>query len=67
MSFFDDPTLATFMLQAIVTKRRMLEAPGEKGSFDCPKCGAKVEVRLVGRRDHARAACPTVGCWSLME
>ncbi len=64
---FDDATLVPFIARTMETKARMLETPGEKGSFDCPKCGAKVEVRLVGRTNHARAACPTEGCWSLMQ
>lgn len=67
MSFFDDPTLASFIARTMETKTRMLETPGEKGSFDCPKCSAKVEVRLFGRNEHARAACPTEGCWRLMQ
>lgn len=67
MSFFEDPTLATFMSQVMVTKSRMLKTPGEAGSFDCPKCGANVTVRLIGARNHSRAICPTEGCWSLME
>lgn len=67
MSFFDDPTLAPFILRVVETKARMLETPGEAGSFDCPKCGAKVAVWLAGPRNHARAACPTEGCWSMIE
>lgn len=67
MSFCEDPTLGPFMARTMETKARMLKAPGEKGSFDCPKCGAKVEVRLAGLRNHARAACPTKGCWSMIE
>lgn len=67
MSGFDGATLGAFLALAMETKARMLEAPGEKGNFDCPKCGATVEVRLVGRNDHARAVCATQGCWSLLE
>lgn len=67
MSGFDATTLGAFLALAMETKARMLETPGEKGSFDCPKCGAKVEVGLVGRNNHARAACATEGCWSLVE
>jgi predicted RNA-binding Zn-ribbon protein involved in translation (DUF1610 family) len=67
MSFLEDLTLGPFIAQVMQTKARMLDSPGEKGSFDCPKCGTKVEVRLIGRRNHARAACPTEGCWSMLE
>lgn len=67
MSIFEDPSLQSFITKTIEAKARLLETPGEKGSFDCPKCGAKVEVRLVGRKSHVRAACPTEDCWSLMQ
>lgn len=67
MSVFDDRTFGLFIAKAMETKARMLQAPGETGSFDCPKCGAKVEVRLIGPRHHSRAACPTKDCWNLIE
>lgn len=64
---FDDPTLAAFIARTMEVKARLLDTPGEKGSFDCPKCGAKVAVALVGRNSHVRAACSTTACWSLMQ
>lgn len=33
----------------------------------CPRCGAKVHFRLMGRRRHLRAACDTKGCISVIE
>lgn len=66
-NFFEDEVVGQFISLTMETKARMVGTPGETGEFDCPRCGAKVTVAVVGRNDHVRAACPTDGCLRLMQ
>lgn len=62
------PYLLSFMTQAVQIKRAMLVtgAPDD-GTFDCPKCGRLVTVRLVKPKNHLRAHCADRTCLSMIE
>ncbi len=59
--------MLTFIVRAMNAKADLLKAGETGGQFDCPKCGSKAKVWVVGGRKHARAACSTKNCLSLIE
>ncbi len=56
-----------FTTLVIKTKRDIVSANMMEGFFVCLRCQQQVLVRVVGPKNHARAACETNGCLSMME
>ena len=60
--------VGAFITGALQVKSALMASGArDAGQFDCPKCGCKVTVCLVGRRDHIRARCSTYLCLSMVQ
>jgi transcription elongation factor Elf1 len=63
----DFSLLATFISRVMEEKRAMLAEGRQRGTFACPKCGCEGAVAMVGKKNHARAACQTANCLTMLE
>lgn len=64
---FDMAGVDAFSAKMMAAKTYLYAHPDEQATFDCPRCGGKVEVTL-GMPEHCvRAVCQSKGCLGMEQ